>query len=303
MIATVNADQIIFAMSADNPPALTVEDGAVVRFETCDCFTNQITSSGQVPDGVDWNRINPATGPVFVRGAESGDTLAVYIRKIELARQAVLATLPGLGVAGARLQCGRVDIVPVYDNHALLFDHVRIPLNPMIGVIGTAPLGEAISCGIPDVHGGNMDSKIIAEKTCLYLPVNVPGALLALGDLHAAMGDGEVGVSGLEIRGTVEVRVRVIKGRPYPLPLVLTENMLYTLASHADLNLAAEQATLMMHDYLLAHSSLDANQAIALQSIAGQLEIGQVVDPNKTCRFGLPHDTLRQLNAMPLLPD
>ncbi|MDO5638401.1 MAG: acetamidase/formamidase family protein [Neisseria sp.] len=300
MTATLRADQIIFAMSADNPPVLAVDSGAIVRFETCDCFANQITESGQIPDGIDWSRINPATGPVFVNGAEAGDTLAVHIRKIELAAQAVLATLPGLGVAGGRLQNGRIDIVPVQGNHAVLFDRVRVPLQPMIGVIGTAPAGEAVSCGIPDAHGGNMDSKIIAEHTTLYLPVNVAGALLALGDLHAAMGDGEVGVSGLEISGTVEVSVNVIKGRPYPLPLAQTPDMLYTLASHTDLNQAAEQATLMMHDYLLVHSTLDANQSIALQSIAGQLEICQVVDPQKTCRFGLPLDILRQLDALPL---
>lgn len=299
MLPTVSADQLIFSMSGEHPPVLTVDDGASVRFETCDCFANQITAADQLLDGVDWNRINPASGPVFVRGAEPGDTLRVHIRRIELADSAILATLPNLGVAGARLNETRIDIVPVHDDHVVLFDRVRLPLNPMIGVIGTAPAGEAISCGVPDAHGGNMDSKIIAENTVLYLPVNVAGALLAIGDLHAAMGDGEVGVSGLEISGAVEVSLKVIKGRPYPLPLALTPTMLYTLASHADLDTAAEQATLMMHDYLLAHTALDANQAIGLQSIAGQLEIGQVVDPNKTCRFGLPVSTLQQLSALP----
>ena len=118
----------------------------------------------------------------------------------------MLATLPGAGVAGARLTAGRIDFVPVAEDHVVLFDTLRLPRNPMIGVIGTAPAGEAVSCGTPDTYGGYMDTKIISEGTTLLLPVNVAGALLA-------MGDGEVGVSGLEIKGVVEVEAHVIKGR------------------------------------------------------------------------------------------
>lgn len=300
MIATIPAEQHIYAMSKDNPPALHVADGSVVRFVTCDCFTDQIRTPEDSLQQLDWNRINPATGPLYIEGAEPGDTLAVHIRHIALDTQAVLATLPGAGVAGARLTHSRVDLVAIENDHLTLFERVRLPLNPMIGVIGTAPAGEAISCGTPDRHGGNMDSKIITTGTTLYLPVNVRGALLAMGDLHAAMGDGEVGVSGLEIRGSVDVDVRVIKGQPWPLPAALSADHLYTLASHADLNLAADHATLMMTDLLTRHSTLDDNQAIALQSIAGNVEISQIVDPQKTCRFALPRSVAEALGIVML---
>lgn len=302
MTATVSCQHLIYAMSPENPPVLRVSDGSRVRFETCDCFTDQIQSPQDTLQNLDWARINPATGPLYVEGAEPGDTLAVTIHAIELGKQAVLATLPGAGVAGARLEDSRVDIVAVAQDHVVLFDRVRLPLNPMIGVIGTAPAEAAVSCGIPDAHGGNMDCKIITAGTTLLLPVNVAGALLAMGDLHAAMGDGEVGISGLEIRGVVEVSVRVIKGRPYPLPFAITGEHVHTLASHADLDSAAEMATLMMSDFLVRHAALDANQAIALQSIAGDLQICQVVDPNKTCRFTLPRRVLAQLDmALPAM--
>ncbi|MDO1509845.1 MULTISPECIES: acetamidase/formamidase family protein [unclassified Neisseria] len=295
MIPTVPSNQVVFAMSPEHPPVLCVADGSRVRFETCDCFADQIRSADDTLNNLDWNRINPATGPVFVEGAEPGDTLRVHIRSIELGRQAVLATLPNAGVAGARIKESRIDIVPVEDGHAVLFGTVRLPLNPMIGVIGTAPAGEAVSCGTPDAHGGNMDSKIITAGTTLLLPVNVAGALLAMGDLHAGMGDGEVGLSGLEINGTVEVEVSVIKDRPYPLPLAVTADYCYTIASHPDLDSAAETAVLMATDLLCAHSKLDINQAAALQSIAGDLQVCQVVDPNKTCRFALPRAVTDQL--------
>lgn len=295
MIPTVPSNQVIFEMSSEHRPVLRMADGCRVRFQTCDCFTDQIQSSDDTLGSLDWNRINPATGPVFIEGAEPGDTLRVHICSIELGKRAVLATLPNAGVAGARIKENRIDIVPVEDDHVVLFDTVRLPLNPMIGVIGTAPAAESISCGTPDAHGGNMDNKIITTGTTLLLPVNVAGALLAIGDLHAAMGDGEVGISGLEINGIVEVEVNVIKGRPYPLPLAVTEDCCYTIASHPDLDSAAEMAALMTTDLLCSHSKLDINQAIALQSIAGDLQICQVVDPNKTCRFALPRSVTDQL--------
>lgn len=292
---TIAREHLVYAMSPDNPPVARVASGSRVRFETCDCFTDQITPENNTLDALDWARINPATGPVFIEGAEAGDTLAVTIHAIEAAAEAILATLPGAGVAAARLEKSRVDIVAVESDHVVLFDRVRLPLNTMIGVIGTAPASESISCGTPDAHGGNMDCKIIRAGTTLFLPVNVEGALLAMGDLHAAMGDGEVGVSGLEMRGTVEVEVRVIKGRPYPLPFAIDASHVHTIASHVDLDEAANTATLMMSDFLERHGVLDANESIALQSIAGDLHICQVVDPQKTCRFSLPRHVLEQL--------
>ena len=298
MIPTISAEHIIYAMSSQNPPVLRVADGSRVRFETCDCFTDQIQQPGDTLEQLDWNRINPATGPLYIEGAEPGDTLRVHIHRIELDKRAVLATLPGAGVAGARLTAGRIDFVPVAEDHVVLFDTLRLPRNSMIGVIGTAPAGEAVSCGTPDAHGGNMDTKIISEGTTLLLPVNVAGALLAMGDLHAAMGDGEVGVSGLEIKGVVEVEVHVIKGRPYPLPLAVTADACHTIASAPTLDQAAEMATLMMSDLLCAHGGLDANRAIALQSIAGDVHICQMVDPNRTCRFALPRAVCETLGIM-----
>lgn len=100
MIPTIAADHIIYAMSPQNPPVLRVADGSRVRFETCDCFTDQIQQPGDTFEQLDWNRINPATGPLYIEGAEPGDTLRVHIHRIELDKRAVLATLPGAGVAG-----------------------------------------------------------------------------------------------------------------------------------------------------------------------------------------------------------
>lgn len=294
----VDKKNLIYAMSDQNKPALYVENGSTVIFETCDCFEDQITSSDTPFHELDWNRINPATGPVFVKGAEPGDILEVKIEKIQLADQGVMVTGPGLGVMGEELSENVIRMVPIRDGKAIFLDKVELPLNPMIGVIGTAPAGgEVISCGTPDQHGGNMDSKVITEGSALYLPVNVPGALLALGDLHAAMGDGEVSVCGVEIAGEVTVTVTVVKGKQWKVPMVKTDKALYTIASEKLLDDAAVTAAKNMAAFLEAEAGIPKHDAIFLLSIGGNLQISQVVDPLKTARMELPLSVLEQLGV------
>ncbi|MBL0389033.1 acetamidase/formamidase family protein [Tumebacillus sp. ITR2] len=291
----ISKDNMIYAMSKDHAPVLTVENGAHVTFETCDCFENQITAVDTPFAELDWNRINPATGPVFVEGAEPGDVLAVRIERIQLASRGVMVTGPGLGVIGDDLQENVIRLLPIENGEVVFSEKVRLPLNPMIGVIGTAPAGDAISCGTPDAHGGNMDCKIITEGTTLYLPVNVPGALFALGDLHAAMGDGEVAVCGVEIAGEVTVHLSVLKNKDWQLPMAETADAVYAIGSKPLLDDAATLATKNMVHYLETEHGLPKHEAIALLSLAGNLQICQVVDPLKTCRFELKKSVLKQL--------
>ncbi|TCP53426.1 amidase [Tumebacillus sp. BK434] len=291
----VSKRELIYAMSAEHAPVLTVEDGARVVFETCDCFENQITATDTPFAELDWDRINPATGPVFVEGAEPGDILQVQIEQIAIGDRGVMVTGPGLGVIGDLLEENVIRMIPIQDGTAVFSERLSLPLNPMIGVIGTAPAGDPVSCGTPDRHGGNMDCKVIREGTTLYLPVNVPGALFALGDLHAAMGDGEVGVCGVEIAGEVTVTLTVVKGKTWPLPMAKTDTHLYTIASAHLLDDAASTATRNMVQYLETECGLNKHEAGALLSIGGNLQICQVVDPLKTCRFELPLAILEKL--------
>ncbi|UOF91202.1 acetamidase/formamidase family protein [Fodinisporobacter ferrooxydans] len=291
----VPSNQLVYAMSKDNQPVLRVPSGATVVFETCDCFENQIGNADTPFHSLDWNRINPATGPVFVEDAEPGDVLEVRIESIQIGDQGVMVTGPGLGVIGGDLAENQIRMIPIRDGKAQFSEQIAIPVNPMIGVIGTAPEKEAVSCGTPGKHGGNMDSKIIKQGTTLYLPVNVPGALLALGDLHAAMGDGEVAVCGVEIAGEVTVTVHVLKGKTWKLPMAKTEFALYAIASEKLLDDAATSATRNMVDFLVSEFRLTKHDAIALLSIGGNLQVSQVVDPLKTARFEMPLSVLQQL--------
>ncbi|WP_018152666.1 acetamidase/formamidase family protein [Leeia oryzae] len=296
MTVFVQKTDSVYAMSRENPAVVTVKSGTVVQLETCDCFGDQIQTTDTPFGELDWGRINPATGPVYVEEAKAGDVLCVEIQKIDVAQQAVMVTAPNLGVTGDMHHGPEIHIVPITDGMALLPGGVQWPIKPMIGVIGTAPAGEPVSCGIPDAHGGNMDCKVIAEGATLYLPVNVDGALFALGDLHAAMGDGEVSVCGLEIQGKVTVRLSVIKERALPTPMVKTADAIYTIASAKLLDDAANMAARNMAGFITRHTRLSLSEAVSLLSICGDLQICQVVDPQKTCRFALPLSVARQLD-------
>ncbi|KZZ83648.1 acetamidase/formamidase family protein [Bacillus sp. SJS] len=284
----VGKQHLIYTMGPNREPVLRVKTGERVVFETCDCFEDQITSMDIAFDSLNWDRVNPATGPVFVEGAEPGDILSVTIEKITIADHGVMVTGPELGVLGGELNTNSIRILPIRNNYAYLNDSLKVPVNKMIGVIGTAPASEEISCGTPDLHGGNMDCKEIKEGATLLLPVNVEGGLLALGDLHGAMADGEVAVCGVETAGEVTVTIHVIKGKRLPLPMLINDSAIMTIASKKELDEAANQAVKNMAEFLVGELNFKKDEAIFLLSLAGDLKICQVVDPNKTARMELP---------------
>src|SRR5690606_27635164 len=144
----------------------------------------------------------------------------------------------------------------------------------------------------PGSHGGNMDTKLIGEGAVLYLPVFVEGALFGLGDLHAAMGDGEIGVSGVEVAGKVLVKLEVIKGITLNNPVVQTPEVTATIASALTLDEAADIAVADMANLLQKHTPLSMAEIATLMSAAGDLQISQVVDPLKTVRFSMPNQIL-----------
>lgn len=285
---TISKQHTVFALSPNDPPAARADSGDTVRFETLDCFGEQITNENQQLGGIDWARINPATGPLYVSGALPGDTLKVEILSIELAPQAAVVEAPEEGITGLEAKAEVTKILPIRDGKAIFNARLALPLSPMIGVIGTAPAGDAVPTGTPALHGGNMDCRRIGAGTTLYLPVNVEGALLAMGDLHALMGDGEVCVCGAEISGAVTVRVTVLKDAALPLPFLKTETDAMAIYSDESLDAAAAGATLRMRRFLIEQVGMVESDAGMLLSLMGDLRICQAVDPNKTCRMELP---------------
>ena len=215
-------ESAVYSFDKNNAPIAHAADGDIVRFITQDCFGNQIKTEADHEDDLDFTHTNPATGPLYVDNADVGDVLAVDILDIQVADQGVMMTLEGYGALWPTCEI-RTKIVPIRDGYAH-FNDVKWPIDPMVGVIGTAPDGEPVPSGYSFNGGGNMDSRLIRKGATVYFPVRVPGALLAMGDLHATMGDGEVCETGIEIAGEVLVRVRVIKDFKLNWPVTETED-------------------------------------------------------------------------------
>jgi amidase len=296
-VITVTSDRRIFSLSREAVPVARVLSGDLVVLETVDCFAGQVASPGDTAEHVDWETINPATGPVYVEHAEPGDVLSVAVEKLEVAARGVMAVSDGFGVLRERFSGTAFHTVPIEEGDALLPGGARLPVRPMIGVLGVAPAGQAVPCGSPGPHGGNMDTRLIGEGATVYLPVAVPGALLAAGDLHALMGDGEICGTGVEVAGRVTLRVGVRRDIRLVNPAVETADVVATIASALTLDEAADLATRDMADLLCGRIGMTLREATMFMSAAGDLQVSQVVDPLKTARFALSKVSLATFGA------
>lgn len=248
-----------------------------------------------------------ATGPLRVAGAEPGDALAITFRRIEVVGdEGVMWAIPGRGVFGKQIDRMVNRIVPIRDGLAVFTDNVRIPLRPMVGVVGVAPRGsgwpewqplasvvgreplpsEAFTAA-PGTHGGNLDCKEIVVGATVYLPVAAPGAGLGIGDVHAAMGDGELMLSGVEVQGEVEVVLSLRKGRAPRAPVVENATHLMTLGTDKTLEAAAQAAIEHMAALVQRALGCDLIEAGMLLSAAADLAVCQVVNTYPTVRLSL----------------
>lgn len=292
MMKTIARTNISFAFDPSTAPAAHAASGETVCFQCLDCYTEQIDCDGKDFALLDMDRNNPITGPLFVDGAEPGDTLKVEIQQISLGDHGVMCVRAGVGtyeVTGCHCRH-----FPIRDGVIHFDEGVRLAIRPMIGVIGTCPAGGPASTLCPGEHGGNMDIRELGVGSVLYLPVCVPGALLSLGDIHAVQGDGETAICAMEISGEVVLRVSVIKST-LPTPFLVTEHACFTTAADPSLDVCSVQAARKMHRWLAASFALSDAQAAMLLSLNGNLRISQIVNPLKGCMMELALDTLRQL--------
>lgn len=284
----ISKSKVVYAMSKEHAPVERIASGETIIFETCDCYSDQIISETQRYTDINQDLGNPATGPLFIEGAEPGDILKVEVLDIQVASQGIMSVRPGVGVLQDQLEGSRIKLIPIEGGLARFNDKLSFPINPMIGVMGVAPREGSFETMVPEAHGGNMDCNRIVKGATVYLPVFVQGALLAMGDLHALMGDGEVVICGLEIRGEVTVKISVIKDKEWPLPMVVSGSEIMTIASRLTLDEAGRQAAKNMHRFLVKDVGIDAQEAGMLLSLVGNLRICQVVDPLMTSRMEFP---------------
>lgn len=274
----ISRDNLVYGFTPEMAPVATVASGETITFETYDTSTGRIDKAEDVVAYVaarDPKKVNPASGPVYVDGAEPGDALAVEILDIKLISPGFTRALKNAGVIQEGIRDLGIVMVRVDGDHLIFGEKLRFPARPMVGVIGTAPAAGTVYTADPGPNGSNADFNAMTVGTTAYLPVNVPGALLSLGDLHAAMGDGEVCGTGVEIKGEATVRVTLIKkAAPRRIWLETAEDWI-TTGQGADLDDAVKEAVEEMTRLLMEQFELDRTEAFLLVSARGDVRIGQ----------------------------
>jgi len=286
-------------------PVLQIAPGASVEFEVHEASGGQIGPESTVDAirNMDFGRINPVCGPVYVDGAQPGDILKVTLLEFAPSGWGWTANIPGFGLLADEFPEAALHLWK-YDPNTLapaMFGRwAKVPLKPFTGTIGVAPAAPGLHSIVPPRRvGGNMDVRDIAAGTELYLPVEVPGALFSVGDTHAAQGDGEVCGTAIESPMRVALKFELITQTPLAFPRFVTPGPVthhldargyeVTTGIGPDLMQAARHAVRGMIDLLSARHQMPAVDAYLLCSVCGDLRISEIVDlPNWTVSFYLP---------------
>jgi amidase len=274
---------VIYAFGKEAQPRDEIAPGERVVFETLDALGGRIaTREDALRLVVPPEEGNPATGPVSVVGAEAGDTLAVHILDIKLGKSGYGRLKRG-GVIFDELNPPEANLTPVRDGVIEFNKTIRFAAHPMVGVVGVAPAGDAVHTFYPGPHGGNLDINAAGIGSTVYLPVAVPGALLAVGDVHARMGDGELNGGGLDIDAEVTVSVSIHRGLGWRWPVIETADAWCACANAPTLELAIRQATSDMTTILSRALQMSREEAFILIGAAGDARIGQAASLNMDC--------------------
>ena len=264
-------------------------DTLVVELENASGGQLHVDSDASTLTTLDFARVNPVTGPIFVEGARPGDALVVEILELDVAEWGWTANIPGFGLLADRFSEPALRISRIAEGRVELFTGMHLPSVPMIGTIGVAPAeAGAFSVIPPTRNGGNMDIRHAGAGATMLFPVAVEGALLSLGDGHAAQGDGEVCGTAIETTATATLRVTIERDRPLSAPILVTDARsqrtgaaLATTGIGPDLLEAARDATNAMIAEIVRRTTLSEIDAYLLASVAADLKISEVVDvPN-----------------------
>jgi amidase len=289
----LSRDEVIWAFGPDLEPVLEVEPGDTVVFETNDCFTGQIRSEDDLVTEIDMGRINGATGPVAVKGAEPGDSLVAEILEVKPIDWGVATLIPGFGQLIDEVRSPVTRLFRVEDGMIRMNDRVSFPARPMVGVVGVATEGDTLSNGLAGRHGGNLDDHLHGAGARIFFPVRQSGGMFAVGDMHASMGDGEICFTGVEIAGEVTVRFDVLKGKQATWPVTELRDRWIPHAT-ADvydeaLKLVCEEAARLLVD----EHGFTIEDAFIFLSVACDVGVAQACKPapggfGTIARFSIP---------------
>ncbi len=272
----IAADRVVYAFDPGGAPVAEVAPPALLTVEARDAYDRACNAldvgafmAQRVP-----GRMNPATGPIAVAGAMPGDTLHVHVQALRLGARGFVATTPGTGLLGGRAVDATIQPFDVDGDAVVGPGGARLPLRPMVGTIGVAPRSGAVPTLSLGRHGGNLDINHVTTGCVVHLPVRAPGALFAIGDVHAVMGDGEAH-SGVNIDAEIDLRLELTRGAPLEWPWIETAAHVLTTGVDDDLTEALRIAQAGMEALLMERLPLAPAEARALAGAGMDLRLGQ----------------------------
>lgn len=274
-------DKFVTELNKDNPPAYEIDDGETVVIETPDCHGGFVGRDGVMRPGAP--SPNPSTGPIAVEGSRPGEAIAVTIHDVKAGDWGFI----GGGEKGAEFA-----IIDISDGVATYPWGLKLPLRPVVGVIGVAPPGDPVPTTTPSEWGGNLDTTDMCAGATVYLPVAAPGGMLAVGDVHALQGDGECCGTGIECEAEVTLTVRRIRDPLWPSVYLVRGDELMLFAHGDTVDAAAWGAVQGMSKLISKMTDLSEADARRLLSTAGDVRISQIVNPQKTCRAVIPREAM-----------
>lgn len=290
----ISDEKIIHSMNDKNKPIGKVKSGEKFIIKTRspgipdDVFIKEYHDEKDYPE-----RVLSITGPVEIEDVEPGDTLEIVINDIKLDSKGKMWMGQWMGLLMDEVERPYLKKVEV-DEFAVKFnDEINIPLRPMIGTLGVSPTKDDIPCLIPGDHGANIDVPNVTTGNKLFLRAQVPGGLVSVGDVHAAMGDAEIFGTGVEIGSEVTLTINVIKEIVQNTPFIETPEIIEIIFSHQDMLEAAKGVTRKAIDFVQEHTDLIFEEAYALIGQAGNLKIAQIVNPLYTLTMELPKYILK----------
>lgn len=299
----ITADRVHHAWDNSIPPVAEIEPGERIELDLANASGGQLDQTSSITDvqHLDFARVNPVTGPIRVTNAMPGDALFVRVVELEVDNWGWTANIPGFGLLAEDFPDADLAVSTVDSTRVTLPFGPEPRTVPMIGTLGVAmPEPGAHSLVPPSRYGGNMDIRHLTAGATVVLPVGVEGALLSVGDAHAAMGDGEICGTGVETSARTVLEVNVLPGKAPRTPLLHTAPISYregpgfaTTGIGPDLMTAAKDAAKAMIDEICWRTGLAPVQAYLLASVAGDLKISEVVDmPNWVVSLHLPAELL-----------
>ena len=302
---TIHGRHHHFGWDHSIPPVKTVAPGTTLEFECVDAGGGQVSKDTKAADlaGLDFSRVNPVTGPIFVEGAKPGDALKVTIGDFTPSGFGWTANIPGFGLLADQFPDPALYLWS-YDKSAkqpaLYTNNARVPLKPFAGTIGLALAEPGLHSVVPPRRvGGNLDIRDLAAGTVLYLPVEVEGALFSIGDTHAVQGDGEVCGTAIESPMNVSLTLDIERGASLESPRFTTPGPVtrhldgkgyeVTTGISPDLMTGAREAVSRMVDLIGKRHGLSPVDAYMLCSVCADLRISEIVDqPNWVVSFYFP---------------